>query len=170
MNLIELFESKPFQDVGTFNAIFKTTPILDFPATAEVEIKGLVNGGLRKLIVNNTEVIMDLTQSKQVQEFSKEVKPLPAKETKKLFKKQKVLLPALYRRLSSSEFMIYHAVKELGEVYGITELSKHIALTRKTISQGLPRLKELGLIKTELTGVDTGGAFLKITIDTANNN
>ena len=168
MNLIELFEKKPFQDVGTFNAIFKTTPILGFPANAEVEIKGLVNGGMRRIEVGGTELILDLAPTKNAQKVAE--KRAKFTKDKVRCKKTKAELPPIYKQLTASEFMTYYAIKELGSVSGMTELSRHISLTRNTISKCLVKLKKLGWIKTETVAPDTtGGAFLKITIDTATN-
>lgn len=163
MNLIEVFENKAFQDVGTFNAIFKTTPILGYPSNAEVEIKELTSGGERKILVNGEVLYLDLTQ-KNIQEPVKRVRKVQTLKTRKLERRQKSLLPDIYRRLSASEFMIYCAIKELGEVHGIAELERNIALNRKTISQSLPRLISLKLVKTERAN-GNGDTFLRIMID-----
>ena len=167
MNLIEVFENKPFQDVGTFNAVFRSTPILGFSTTAEVEIREVVSGGKRRVLVGGETLFIDLTQKKIVSEEKRASKQVRARLSK-LFKKKKKQLPELYRKLSASEFMILSAVRELGEVDGISELTKNISLSRKTISQSLPRLISLGLIKTE-RGISEEGNFLKISIDTADN-
>ena len=169
MNLIEVFEKKPFQDVGTFNAVFKTTPLLGFSSELEVEIKDLVNGR-RRLLVGEQEVFLDLTQTKLSRAFAeKETMPVLKEAKKKLFvKKQGIQLPEILRKLSPSEFMIYHALKEMGEVNGILELSRNISLTSKSIYNNLPRLVKLGLVKTSNVNSDKGN-FLKISVDTTSN-
>lgn len=169
MNLIEVFENKPFQDVGTFNAVFKSTPILGFPSSTEVEIKELVSGGERRVLVGRETLFIDLTQKKAVVEKKRAKAEVRAGLSKLFKKKRRNQLPELYRKLSASEFMILSAVRELGEVDGISELTRNIALNRKTISQALPRLISLGLIKTE-RAVSSEGDFLKISVDTADKN
>jgi hypothetical protein len=62
MNLIELFESKPFQDVGTFNSIFYTTPILGENYALEVEIGEYTAQG-RKVQVGAKVFYLDLNMS-----------------------------------------------------------------------------------------------------------
>lgn len=164
MNLIQVFESRTFQDVGTFNSIFKSTPILGYPSDADVEIKELKPGGERRILVDGNELFMDLTQRKSVRE-EKRAEPEVRRVAKRLVVKRKGSLPELYRKLSASEFMVYSAVKELGEVHGVLDLSRNIALSGKTISQCVVRLASLGLIKLEKVAAKSG-SFTKISIDT----
>lgn len=163
MNLIDLFESKPFQDVGTFNAIFKAVPLLNYPSSTPVEIKELTPGGARRVLVGSDELFIDLS----AKSIGVEVKRAPVEtklKTKRLLHRKKGMLPEVYRKLSSSEFMIYSAVKELEEVHGVEELSRNIALTSRTIRQCLPRLVELGFVRTEKASTKDGH-FLKISVD-----
>jgi len=167
MNLIAKFESMPFQDVGTFNSIFKNTPILGFPFSSQVEIRGIVAGERRNILVGDTTVELDLTQGKNARDFQQpyvrrfENKVKPAKVVK-----VKPVLPIIYKQLTGTEFLIYSAVKELGEVHGITELSRHISLTTKSIYNNLPRLEKLGYVKTE-RAISESGDYTKISVDTS---
>jgi DNA-binding transcriptional ArsR family regulator len=63
MNLIDLFESKPVQDVGTFNSIFKGSPILGHDYSKPVAIKELIPGVGRKLQVGDLELFVELKTS-----------------------------------------------------------------------------------------------------------
>jgi DNA-binding MarR family transcriptional regulator len=167
MNLIELFEKRPFQDVGTFNAIFKTTPLLGFPATMEVEIKELVREK-RRIVVGETELLLDLTQKKLPSKAMLEQKGLSKKAKKLLAIKKEAKLPDIYKTLKPSEFMIYSAVSELGSVDGITELAKHLSIDQRSIRNNLTRLEKLGLIKTTSVACRSG-EFLRLSVDTTSN-
>jgi hypothetical protein len=141
MNLIEKFENMPFQDVGTFNSIFKTTPILGFKFDEIVQIGNVSHEDKRRITVGDNVILMSLSQKKLNT-------PTKARQLGKIPKVQKVetRISNLYKILSPSEFMIYYAIKEAGEFSGIGELSKHTSLTTKTISSRMPKLLELGLI------------------------
>jgi hypothetical protein len=141
MNLINEFESKPFQDVGTFNSIFKTTPILGFEPSLEVTILGMTPTG-RKILVGETEIVLNLAAEKKVvtkvkvQKTSNFAKPEKAKE-----------LSTLYKELSPSEFMLYSAIKELGEVYGVSQISQMVNLSLKTCTNSLKVLHDKKLVE-----------------------
>jgi DNA-binding MarR family transcriptional regulator len=142
MNLIDIFESKPFQDVGTFNSVFKTTPILGFAPDLEVVIGSMTSTG-RRLSVGGKEIILSLAVNKKEQQ-------LRAKVTRKsAFNKPKQtdILSSIYKELSPSEFMLYSAIKELGTVYGISQVSRLINLTSKTCAKTLKTLQEKNLVK-----------------------
>lgn len=142
MNLIELFESKPFQDVGTFNSVFKTTPILGFDSSLEVEIGNMTPMG-RRLLVGGRELILSLEvnkkeqvirqKRKRVSTFSKPNKP--------------GTLSRFYKELSPSEFMLYSAIKELEVVFGVSQLSRLVNLTTKTCGKTLKSLQEKKLVQ-----------------------
>ena len=143
MNLIDVFESKPFQDVGTFNSVFKTTPILGFDVDLEVVI-GLMTPTGRKLTVGGKEIILNLAVNK------KQMQKVEAKKAVRSRFKQPVKsigLSSLYKELSPSEFMLYCAIKELGTVYGISQASKLINLTTKTCGNALKVLNEKKLVE-----------------------
>lgn len=144
MNLIEKFENMPFQDVGTFNSIFKNSPILGFDFSAEVEIGGLANDNQRKIKVGETTIFLDLTQKSQ-----KEVKRAEKKERKleRVTSNMEVKLPVIYSALTPTEFMTYLAIKELGEVDGVYAISRTLPMSTKTIYNCLPKLIKLGLIR-----------------------
>lgn len=162
MNLIEKFENMPFQDVGTFNSIFKNSPITDFPFDLEVEIGHLTTDNQRKVKVGETILFLNLTQKilagvRKVNKNNKKLEKVNLTTLK--------TLPAIYSKLTPTEFMTYLAIKELKEVDSITALSRVIPMTTKTISTCLIKLSNLGLIqkkkvsngdKTFLKIVDTG--------------
>lgn len=143
MNLIEKFENMPFQDVGTFNSIFKNSPILGFDFSTEVEIGSLTTDNQRRVKVGDTTIFLDLTQKSQ-----KEVKRAEKKERKleKVQANVKTKLPVIYSALTPTEFMTYLAIKELGEVDGVYALSRTLPISTKTIYNCLPKLIKLGLI------------------------
>jgi predicted transcriptional regulator len=161
MNLIEKFENMPFQDVGTFNSIFKNSPIIGFPFNLEVEIGNMTTDNQRRVKVGETVIFLDLTQKSQV-----EVRKVSKKQSKleKVAVSKLKALPAIYSMLTPTEFMTYLAIKELKEVNSITALARIIPMTTKTISACLVRLSTLGLIqKKKVSNGDR--TFLKI-VDT----
>lgn len=142
MNLIDIFESKPFQDVGTFNSVFKTTPILGFAPDLEVVIGSMTSTG-RRLSVGGKEIILSLAVNKKEQQVKAKV------TSKSAFNKPKQTetLSSLYKELSPSEFMLYSAIKELGTVYGISQVSRLINLTSRTCGNALKVLNEKKLVE-----------------------
>jgi DNA-binding MarR family transcriptional regulator len=164
MNLIDKFESMPFQDVGTFNSIFKSTPIIGHSYDLPVEIKNITHGQRRLVQIGEATVEMELTQSKLTRDFQRHT--VEFKPKAKAFKKEAMKLPTAYKQLTGAEFLIYSAVKELGEVCGIMELSRQISLTSKSIYNNLPRLIKLGYVKTERV-ISTSGDYTKISVDTS---
>lgn len=169
MNLIEKFENMPVQDVGTFNSIFKTTPIMGYDFKTEVEIFELLPDNRRRVKVGDDTLFIDLTQRKSLRE---EKKPTFVRPEGRLTKSEKVSreIPRVYKILKPTEFMIYSAIKEVGEVSGIEELSRRISITNKTIIANLPRLIELGLVKKQYVACEgKAGSFNKLTIDTSVN-
>lgn len=164
MNLIEKFENMPFQDVGTFNSIFKTTPILNFNSSESVEICEL-RGEERRIKVGDQVIFLDLTQRK-----SSLVEKKKRQKTKNpRLKHEKVLvnLPEIYRILNPVEFIIYSAIREAGEIGGVEELSRNLRISNKTILLRLKKLVELNLVKREFVTCGSG-SYLKLTL--ANNN
>ena len=142
MNLINLFESKPFQDVGTFNSVFKTTPILGFDSSLEVEIGNITSTG-RRLLVGGKEITMSLEVNKKEQAVREK------RERISSFSKpnKSGTLSRFYKELSPSEFMLYSALKELGVVYGVSQLSKLVNLTTTTCGKTLKSLQEKKLVQ-----------------------
>jgi len=145
-SLIELFENKAFQDVGTFNSIFTQTPILGFSADTEVEIKELTAGGTRRIVIAGQDVFMDIKQAtpKTNNRIKTKIKPL-----KKVNNLEKRTLPEVFKILKPTEFLVYQAIKFLGSVDSIEQLSKQISINRKTISLNIKKLKKMNLIVTE---------------------
>jgi hypothetical protein len=160
MNLVEKFENMPFQDVGTFNSIFKTTPILGFKFDEIVQIGNVSHEDKRKVMVGDSVILMDLTQKKlNTSTETRQSKKIPK------FLKVETRISNLYKILSPSEFMIYSAIKEAGEFSGIGELSKHTSLTTKTISSRMPKLLELGLVnKTSVCCEKSHTCFSRLTV------
>lgn len=160
MNLIEKFENMPFQDVGTFNSIFKGSPLLGYESTESVEIGNLCNEDKRRVKVGEVIILMSLSQ--------KTIRTVPKREEINRLKKSKKVqstIPEIYRILTPTQFMIYSAIKEAGEFSGVEELAKSISITSKTIFSNLPKLLELGLIKKQIvSGENIAGSFNKLTI------
>lgn len=163
MNLIEKFENMPFQDVGTFNSIFKTTPILNISSTAEVRIGELTGDNKRKVYVLDQVLFLDLTERKiPKKEIKKELKQ---KEKRDRIEKKTIKINPLLKKLTPSQFVIYQAVLEAKEIYGIAELSRNINLSTKSIYANMEGLLSLGLIKRQEVASDRG-ALVKLSIDT----
>jgi len=160
MDLIEKFENMPFQDVGTFNSIFKPTPILGFKFDEIVQIGNISHEDKRRITIGNSVILMNLTQKKlKTSTEAQQSKKIPK------FLKVETRISNLYKILSPSEFMIYSAIKEAGEFSGIGELSKHTSLTTKTISSKMPKLLELGLInKTSVWCEKSDTCFSRLTV------
>jgi hypothetical protein len=142
MNLIELFESKPFQDVGTFNSVFRRTPILGFALDLEVEIGAMTPMG-RRLKIGDAEIILNLAIDDKGQKLK------VAEVRKDKFQKPEKIktLAKIYKELNPSEFMIYSAIKDLGVVYGITDLAASLNMSRKTIFNNLKTLQEKNIVQ-----------------------
>lgn len=164
MNLLDKFENMPFQDVGTFNSIFKSTPILNVDHSTKVEVCEMHKDNTRKLIVGDKVIFMDLTQRKSLKP-EKRVTFIKPKGITERCNKSTLKLPEIYKILKPTEFMIYSAIKEVGEVDGIEELSRRISVSNKSIIANLPRLIELGLIKKKyVTVIGKAGSFNKLSI------
>lgn len=167
MNLIEKFEDMPVQDVGTFNSIFTTTPILGFKTDESVIIGELCNANQRKVFVGNEVLTMDLTQKKSIKKEKRVTFVKPKGELERCTKVS-AELPKIYKILKPTEFMIYSAIKEVGEVDGIEELARRISVSNKTIISNLPRLIQLGLVKKKyVTVIGKTGSFNKLMVDTS---
>lgn len=169
MNLIDKFESMPVQDVETFNSIFITTPLLGFGPNETVLIGALTSGNERKILVGDKEIFMDLTQRKSLKLEKRKTFIKPKRNIERCVKSS-LELPSIYKILKPAEFMIYSAIKEVGEVDGVEELARRISISNKTILANLPRLIKLGLIKKKyVTIIGKAGSFNKLTIDTTCN-
>jgi hypothetical protein len=162
MTLIELFESKPAQDVGTFNSIFKTCPIIGHDFSSEVEILNMTNNG-RRIKVGNEELFMNLPNSLT------ELKKVPVVVRTRMPRVSyvdNITLPKLYKELKPSQFMVYSALKELGEVHNVTKLSDMLNMNYKTLQDSLKELYRKGLISSERV-ISNKGSSIKISIDAA---
>jgi predicted HTH transcriptional regulator len=159
-SLIEIFESKPAQDVGTFNRIFKKTRIKGYPKDAEVEIHGLFSEDKRKITIGNDTIYMRIVQPKKKPKKPKQeyVYMLPKSEA------SDAKLPEIYKTLKPSQFMIYMAIQTMGAVDGIEELARQLSIESKTIRNNIKDLIELKLIRTEMVSVN-GKSVLKLSID-----
>jgi DNA-binding transcriptional ArsR family regulator len=150
MNLIELFESKQFQDVGTFNSIFKATPILGFSSSSEVEICGVTAKG-RRVLVNEQELFIDLLANERAEKLAK-VRRLTQRVRKPKAKKVFGTLPPLFHKLNAGEFMVHAALKELGEVSDAHQFSTVLPMERRTIHNLVTSLEAKGMVKIEREG------------------
>jgi hypothetical protein len=70
MNLIEVFESMPKQDVKTFNKIFKSTPI-ENKNNPEVQILDLLSADERRIRVGSEFIRLCLKQKKDTRRITK---------------------------------------------------------------------------------------------------
>jgi predicted DNA-binding transcriptional regulator len=166
VNLIEKFENSLDQTVKTFNSIFTKTPIMGYDLTEEVVICELNKDNKRKVLVGNDVLFLDLTQ-KEIY-IMQEKKAIVKKSSKKLNKSTKLSrnLPSIYRILKPTEFLIYSAIKEVGEVDGVEELSRQIGISNKSIIANLHRLVSLGLIKKEYVACSgVSGSFNKLSLN-----
>jgi hypothetical protein len=150
LNLIEVFENKPFQDVGTFNSIFKQTPIVGFSFDTPVQIKELNQGDERKILVGDATIFLKIIQSKH--KPKEKIKKIPV--LKKAFSETSKELPEIFRKLNPTEYMIYNALLILGKINSIEEFSKKINVSRRTISNAVKRLSDMKMISTELASVN----------------
>lgn len=150
ISLIEVFESSLIQDVQTFNIIFKKTPIVGFAPDTNVEIKDLHEGDKRRILVGDEVIFLKIVQEAQKKRVPKKVnlgilKKVSTPSTKGFYSK----LPDIFKKLSPHEFMVYQAINMLECIDGIEELSKQMALSRKTISSAVKKLTQLGVIRSE---------------------
>lgn len=154
MNLIEKFENMPFQDVGTFNSIFNQSPLIGYDFSLEVEIGDISFDNKRKVKVGNDVLFLDLTQ-KSVKEIKK-IKKVSSKRKLRRSEKTIKILPEIFTSLTSTQFLIYSAIKEAGEFDGVEELSRTLKITNKTIILNLKKLISLGYVKKELVVCNSG--------------
>lgn len=75
MNLIEVFENMPKQDVKTFNKVFKSTPI-ESKLNLEVEILDLLSADERRIKVGTDYIRLCLKQKKDTRRITKNYKIL----------------------------------------------------------------------------------------------
>lgn len=151
MNLIEKFENKPFQNVGTFNSIFVRTPILNKDANTPVRIGRLESGDFRQVFVGSELILLKLNQKQ---------KPLKKQVIKKQgkLKIEKVSdrdnLPSIFKKLTPQQFMVYYAIKLKKVFYGTKELNEELNLCTRTISNCIKHLKKLNYVKSQKVNVD----------------
>ena len=155
----------PFQDVGTFNSIFKKTPLLGFNSSDEVEIGGIGSNNQRIIKVSGKLIHLDLSQ--KIDERAPRVKVQKVKKLSQVERTNK-RIPELYRLLKPTEFMIYSAIKEVEFIDGIESLSKEISINSKTIAINLKKLVKLGLVKKTLLS-SSSGIFYRLSVDTISN-
>jgi hypothetical protein len=166
MTLIELFENKPVQDVGTFNSIFVTCPIIGFNHSDSVEILGPVRGG-RRILVNGKELVLDIPNSIVTNKNNTRAKRIKLpKKTITVVNSQAKPLPIAYKALSPGQFMVYSALKELGEVYNVTKFSQMLNMSYRAIQENLKELYRMGLVRSESVNTSKGNTS-KISIDTS---
>lgn len=156
MNLIEKFENMPFQDVGTFNSIFKYNPILGHSHDSEVEILGVYRDNLRIIKVNGELIHKDLTHKTLPAKIKAQIKKTEIERAVSQTKK----LPDIYK-LKPTQFMIYSALKELGYVVGAADLARQLNLSNKTVLTNLQHLIKLELV-TKKRVVTNSGSFSKL--------
>ena len=153
ISLIEVFESSLIQDVQTFNAIFKKTPITGFNPDTTVEIKDLHEGDKRRIFVGSEVIFLKIVQENRKKKIKAKKKPdagILKKVSSSGVRGFYAKLPQIFKKLTPREFMVYQAMTMLECVDGIEELSKQMSLNRKTISQAVRSLTELGVIKSEM--------------------
>lgn len=169
MNLIEVFESKPFQDVGTFNAIFKDTPILGFPFTEEVRLKELVPGKGRRILVAGQELFIELNaavktppkKERRVSEIARK-----SRSNRKQYEKRAGFdgkLPRIMKELTPSEFFAFTCIKKMGETT-VAEICYELKITNyRTMHHHINALISKGYIK--IVGKTSSGRVFSIDAD-----
>ena len=153
MSLIDVFENKLTQDVKTFNLIFKQTKIRDFPSDASVEIKELHAEDKRRILVGEDVIFLRIVQVKRKRKTKKK------QERKYILKREKsspspVVLPDIFIKLKPTEFMVFQAIKLLGKIDSIEELSKQISICSKTIGQVIKKLIKTDMITADKISLD----------------
>lgn len=148
MNSIELFESKPFQDVGTFNSIFTATPLIGFKSSSKVEICHLTAKG-RLVLVEKEEIFLDLLVDERIEKKIKRrnfnQKKARVRTVKATRAKSRELSP-LFKQLKPSEFLVYAALRELGEIQNISSFTAMLSIGVKTVRPAIASLEKKGLI------------------------
>lgn len=146
MNLIDKFENAPFQDVGTFNAIFPWTPLVGFNTAAEVKIGKIVTESERIVFVNEVELRLSLIEPKN-KSLRKHVplSPIKAKQKREKAKARiKRILPikfsSPFRELTFGEFFVYKAIMEIKEVKTLEVFSHSLGIDTKTMSLHMKNL------------------------------
>jgi len=123
----------------------------------------LTGDNKRKVYVLDQVLFLDLTERKiPKKEIKKELKQ---KEKRDRIEKKTIKINPLLKKLTPSQFVIYQAVLEAKEIYGIAELSRNINLSTKSIYANMEGLLSLGLIKRQEVASDRG-ALVKLSIDT----
>lgn len=145
MNLIDKFENAPFQDVGTFNAIFPWTPILGFESSAEVKIGKIVQDSERLVFANDVEFRLNLIAPKNA--AVKKNKPEVRKKEGKSRKGESVTLSAPFKELSFGEFFTYKALMEIGQIATLETFSSIVGVDRKSMTSYMRNLIKKGYVE-----------------------
>ena len=128
----------------------------------ECKSEPATKGKERQIKVGYEFIYMDLTKKKSTI-MEKEKKREKPKNVRPRHDKMAITLPEIYRILSPVEFVIYSAIKEVKEVGGVEELSRHLGISNKTILLRLKKLVDLNLVKREFVSCGSG-SYLKITL------
>lgn len=153
MELINKFENMPFQDVGTFNSIFKATPLLGFKSNESVKIKSVVPGKGRLILVGNSEVFMDLSNGEKTPPRDKRrvstIQYLKRKNRRYYEKKVGIegKLPQMFKELTPLEFFAFHCVKKMKETT-VSEICSELRISnQRTMNNCLKSLVDRGYVK-----------------------
>lgn len=154
MELITKFENMPFQDVGTFNSIFKTTPLLGFKSDMAVKIKNIVPGKGRLILIGDVEVFLDLSNGEKTPPVDKprisKIQYIKRKNRRYYEKKMGIdgKLPLMFKELTPFEFFALHCVKKMKETT-VSEICKELRITnQRTMNNCLKSLADKGYVKS----------------------
>jgi DNA-binding MarR family transcriptional regulator len=158
MELISKFENMPFQDVGTFNSIFKTTPLLGFNTSEEVKIKSIIPGKGRLILVGGVEVFLDLSnevKTRPVEKVRISTKQYIKRKNRRYYEKKMGMegkLPRIFNELTPFEFFAFHCVKKLKETT-VSEICKELRITnQRTVNNHIKSLVDKGYVKFKMKG------------------
>ena len=162
-SLIDIFEESENQTVEQFNKVFKATKLLGYDDSEIVSIGELCAGNERVITIRGNTFRLNLEQKTTKPERKKKAVVNVANKPRKVEEKRKLSLSDIYKTLKPTEFMLYSAIKEVGQVDGMEEFSRAVRISNKTIALNIKRLVELNLIKIEEVA-STSGNFNRITL------
>ena len=118
MTLIEQFENKPVQDVGTFNSIFKTTPLIGFKSNLPVSIGRMTPMG-RELKIGEETLVLELPASiKQAPRKDKKLSEVSrvSRKNRRYYTRKNDFdgkLPRIMKELTYAEYFTYRCLKHM---------------------------------------------------------
>jgi hypothetical protein len=150
MTLIEQFENKPVQDVGTFNSIFKTTPLIGFKSNLPVYIGRMTPMG-RELRIGEETLVLELPASiKLVPRKEKRVSEIArvSRKNRRRYEQKNNFdgkLPRVMKELTFAEYFAYRCLKHM-KTATAAEICREVSITEnyRTMLNHLNALVEKG--------------------------